>query len=110
MCHRGWVSDVGMIGKNMSRTAKEAIATSRHTSSRTARCAERGEVELLDGVLRSSIHLRNGNSKKPASASLFCASRQRPAQSTAPYFSATAVRMLGYLFEDADVDDRVEQD
>ena len=54
MCHGGWVSDVGMIGKNMSRTAKEAIATSRHTSSRTARCAERGEVELLDGVLRTS--------------------------------------------------------
>ena len=53
MCHGGWVSDVGMIGKNMSRTAKEAIATSRHTSSRTCRFAEAGEVDLLDGVLRT---------------------------------------------------------
>ena len=51
MCHGGWVSDVGMIGKNMSRLGKEAIATTGHTSSHTARCAEEREVELLDGVL-----------------------------------------------------------
>ena len=112
MCHGGWVSDVGMIGKNMSRTAKEVLATGGHTSARTCRFAKLMQAQLLGAFLRRSIHLRNGNSKKPASASLFCASLQRPAQSTAPYFSATgtAVRMLGYLFEDADVDDRAEQD
>ena len=80
MCHGGWVSDVGMIGKNMSRTAKEVLATGGHTSARTCRFAKLMQAQLLDGVLRSSIHLRTGNSKKPASASLFCASRRRPAR------------------------------
>ena len=53
MCHGGWVSDVGMIGKNMSRTAKEAIVTGRRTSSRTCRIAKLVEGGLLDGTLRT---------------------------------------------------------
>ena len=80
MCHGGWVSDVGMIGKNMSRTAKQVLATGGHTSARTCRFAKLMQAQLLGAFLRRSIHLRNGNSKKPASASLFCASRRRPAR------------------------------
>ena len=80
MCHGGWVSDVGMIGKNMSRTAKEARATGGHTSSRTCRIADNVQGGLVDGILRSSTHLRNGKSKNSASASFFCASRRRPAR------------------------------
>ena len=80
MCHGGWVSDVGMIGKNMSRTAKRVLATSRHTSSRTARIAEEPQGGLLGTFLRSSIDLRSDNTTNSASASFFCASRRRPAQ------------------------------
>ena len=80
MCHGGWVSDVEMLGENMSRLGERVLATTGHTSSRTARCTEAGEVELLHAFLLSSTHLRTGNSKKPASASLFCVSRRRPAR------------------------------
>ena len=80
MCHGGWVSDVEMLWENMSRLGEEVLATTGHTSSRTARCAEEGEGELLDGDLRRSIDLRNDNTRNSTSTSLFCASRQRPAR------------------------------
>ena len=80
MCHAGWVSDVGMIGKNMSRTAKRVLATGGHTSSRTARIAVEVQGGLLGTFLRASSDLRSDNTTNSASASLFCASRQRPAR------------------------------
>ena len=80
MCHGGWVSDVEMLGENMSRLGEEALATTGHTSSRTARCTEAGEVELLHAFLLSSTHLRTGNTTNSASASLLNVSRRRPAR------------------------------
>ena len=80
MCHCGWVSDVGMVGKNMSRTAKQALATGGHTSSRTCRIDGERQGGLVDGILRRSIDLRNDNTRNSTSASLFCASRRRPAR------------------------------
>ena len=80
MCHGGWVSDVEMLGENMSRLGEEALATTGHTSSRTARCAEEGEGELLDGDLRRSIDLRNDNTRNSASTSFLSACRQRAAR------------------------------
>ena len=91
MCHGGWVSDVGMIGKNMSRTAKRVLATGGHTSARTCRFADNGQGGLVDGVLHASIDLRSDNMANSTSTSLFCASRKRPAR----WFecSATCSRM-----------------
>ena len=80
MCHVGWVSDVGMIGKNMSRTAKRVLATGRHTSAHTCRIAEAGEVGLLGTFLRASIDLRSDNTTNSASASFLSACRQRAAR------------------------------
>ena len=80
MCHGVWVSDVEMIGKDMSRMGVEALATGGHTSCRTSRDTISTEDELLIAFPRSSIDLRNGNTKKPASASLFCAGRKRAAR------------------------------
>ena len=80
MCHGEWVSDVGMIGKNMSRTAKEALATGGHTSSRTCRIDDTHEGGLVDGILRRSIDLRIDNTANSGAPSLFCATRSRPAR------------------------------
>ena len=80
MCHGGWVSDVEMLGENMSRLGKEAIATGRRTSSRTARFADTAQGGLVDGVLHASIDLRSDNTANSTSTSLLSASRQRPAQ------------------------------
>ena len=80
MCHGGWVSDVGMIGKNMSRLGERVLATTGHTSSRTARIAVEVQGGLLGTFMRRSIDLRSDNTANSASASLFCASRQRPAR------------------------------
>ena len=80
MCHGGWVSDVGMIGKNMSRTAKRVLATGGHTSSRTSRIAVEVQGGLLGTFMRRSIHLRSDITANSASASFFCASRRRPAR------------------------------
>ena len=91
MCHGGRVSDVGMIGKNMSRLGERVLATTGHTSSRTARCTEAGEVELLHAFLLSSTHLRTGNTTNSASTSLLNVSRQRPARQFE--CSATCSRM-----------------
>ena len=91
MCHGGWVSDVGMIGKNMSRTAKELLATSGHTSSRNCRIDDTHEGGLVDGILRRSIHLRSDNTANSTSTSLLSVSRQRPARQFE--CSATCSRM-----------------
>ena len=91
MCHGGWVSDVGMIGKNMSRTAKRVLATGGHTSSRTARIADNGQGGLVDGVLHASIDLRSDNKANSTSTSLLSVSRQRPARQFE--CSATCSRM-----------------
>ena len=80
MCHGGWVSDVGMIGKNMSRTAKRVLATGGHTSSRTCRFAGEPQGGLVDGVLHASIDLRSDNTTNSASASFLSACRQRAAR------------------------------
>ena len=80
MCHGGRVSDVGMIGKNMSRTAKRVLATGGHTSARTCRFADNGQGGLVDGVLYASIDLRSDNTANSGATSMFCASRRRPAQ------------------------------
>ena len=80
MCHVGWVSDVGMIGKNMSRTAKRVLATGGHTSSRTAWFAGEPQGGLLGTFMRRSIDLRSDNTANSTSTSLFCASRRRPAR------------------------------
>ena len=80
MCHGGWVSDVEMLGENMSRLGERVLATTGHTSSRTARIAEEPQGGLLGTFLRSSIDLRSDITANSASASFFCASRRRPAR------------------------------
>ena len=91
MCHGGWVSDVEMLGENMSRLGERVLATTGHTSSRTARIADNGQGGLVDGDLRSSIDLRSDNTANSGSTSLLSVSRQRPARQFE--CSATCSRM-----------------
>ena len=80
MCHGGWVSDVEMLGENMSRLGERVLATTGHTSSRTARIADNGQGGLVDGDLRSSIDLRSDNTANSGAASLLSACRKRAAR------------------------------